>query len=135
MPRWQNHVGALMPRFLRDHRVDGTVVFPASGYVELMLAAARETLGEMPWEIESIVFHDALVLSQDSLTVIETSIDPTRGSIEIASRPRASQAHRFAERALQLARPLGLTDVIAGTARARAQNASGLITDHRGGRR
>ena len=56
-----------------------------SGYSQL------ETLGEMPWEIESVVFHDALVLSPDTLTVIETSIDPVRGLVEIASRPRANR--------------------------------------------
>src|SRR5262249_11311683 len=36
-PRWQAHIGARMPRFLDDHRIDGATVFPASAYVEQML--------------------------------------------------------------------------------------------------
>jgi amino acid adenylation domain-containing protein len=85
-PRWQAHIGARMPRFLGDHRIDGATVFPASAYVEQMLAAARETLGEPPWELEGIVFHDALALPDEGLMQIETSIAAERGAIEIASR-------------------------------------------------
>ena len=87
-PRWQAHITAKSPRYLKDHRVDGTVVFPASGYVELCLAAARETLGEGVWEIEAISFHDALVLPGNDVVVIETSVDPGQGRVEILSRAR-----------------------------------------------
>jgi amino acid adenylation domain-containing protein len=87
-PRWQAHIGAESPRFLSDHRVDGSVVFPASGYVELALAAAREVLPEAPYEIESMAFHDALVLAPQAVAIIETSIDPEQGTIKVASRIR-----------------------------------------------
>ena len=87
-PRWQSHVSAAMPRFLGDHQVDGAVVFPAAGYVELMLAAAREALGEAPWEIEALSFHDALVLTSDTIVLLETSLELERGTIVIASQPR-----------------------------------------------
>ncbi|MBI3434538.1 MAG: amino acid adenylation domain-containing protein, partial [Proteobacteria bacterium] len=90
-PRWQALISAAMPRYLGDHRVEGAVVFPAAGYVELCLAAARESLGAMPWEIEQIVFHDALVLGAEGSAFIETSVDMTRGTIEIASRMRGQE--------------------------------------------
>jgi amino acid adenylation domain-containing protein len=85
-PRWQAHIGARMPRFLGDHRIDGATVFPASAYVEQMLATARETLGEPPWELEGIVFHDALLLPDEGRVQVETSFATERGAIEIASR-------------------------------------------------
>ncbi|MGH6771548.1 MAG: amino acid adenylation domain-containing protein [Xanthobacteraceae bacterium] len=88
VPRWQAHFNADMPRFLGDHRVDGTTVFPAAGYVELCLAAARETLGPGPWEIESIAFHDALILTPNVFVVVETSVDPERGKVAVLSRTR-----------------------------------------------
>src|SRR5262249_9817009 len=40
-PIWQSEIDANSPRCLQDHRIDGAVLFPAAGYVELMLAAAR----------------------------------------------------------------------------------------------
>src|SRR5437660_11744488 len=91
-PRWQAHIGARVPRFLGDHRIDGATVFPAAAYVEQMLATARETLGDPPWEIESVVFHDALVLSDEDVVQVETSIAPDRGAIEIASRAKGEAA-------------------------------------------
>jgi amino acid adenylation domain-containing protein len=87
-PSWQAHVGARMPRFLGDHRIDDAMVFPAAAYVEQMLATARETLGDAPWEIEGVVFHEALVLPAEDLVQLETSIAPERGAIEIASRSK-----------------------------------------------
>ena len=63
-------------------------MFPASGYVELCLAAARETFGEGVWEIELVSFHDALVLPSNGVVVIETSVDPRQGRVEILSRAR-----------------------------------------------
>lgn len=88
-PRWQAHISADTPGYLADHRVDGTVVFPAAGYVELCLAAACETLGAGTWELESIAFHDALFLpTGGNIVVIETSVDPKQGKVEILSRLR-----------------------------------------------
>ncbi len=87
-PTWQAHVSSKMPRFLGDHSVGGTVVFPAAGYVELILAAGHELLGELPWEIEDISFHDALVLAPQSSALLQTSVDMGRGVVEVTSRFR-----------------------------------------------
>jgi amino acid adenylation domain-containing protein len=87
-PIWQSSVSTNTPSFLSDHIVNGSVVFPAAGYVELILAAARESLAEGPWELESVAFHDALVLAPDAIVFLQTSIDPQRGIVEIKSRQR-----------------------------------------------
>jgi acyl transferase domain-containing protein len=44
-PIWQSEIDANCPRYLQDHRIDGAVLFPTTGYVELILAAARQVLG------------------------------------------------------------------------------------------
>ena len=87
-PTWQSSVSTNTPSFLSDHIVNGSVVFPAAGYVELILAAARESLAEAPWELESIAFHDAMVLAPDVIVFLQTSIDPQRGIVEVRSRQR-----------------------------------------------
>ena len=87
-PTWQSSVTANTPSFLADHVVNGSVVFPAAGYVELILAAAHQSLAEVPVEIESVAFHDALVLARDVVVFLQTSIDPQRGTVEIRSRER-----------------------------------------------
>src|SRR5262249_51900814 len=82
------YINADTPGFLQDHVVNGSAVFPAAGYVELMLAAARETLAEPTWELERVEFHDALVLSDDDIVIVQTSVDEARHIVEIKSRIR-----------------------------------------------
>ena len=88
VPSWQAHISAEAPSFLVDHVVNGSAVFPAAGYVELMLAAAHETLPEQAWELEEIAFHDALILSDESIAFVQTSVDTGRGIVEVKSRTR-----------------------------------------------
>jgi amino acid adenylation domain-containing protein len=88
VPSWQAHISAEAPSYLVDHVVNGSAVFPAAGYVELMLAAARETLPDQAWELEEIAFHDALILSEDAIQFVQTSVDTGRGIVEIKSRMR-----------------------------------------------
>ena len=81
-PVWQARISSERQRFLKDHRIDGSIVFPAAGYVELMLAAAREHLSNAPWELEGISFVSLLSLTADATAVLETSLDSERGRIE-----------------------------------------------------
>jgi acyl transferase domain-containing protein/acyl carrier protein len=87
---WQTEVGHTMPRYLADHRIGEAIVFPAAGYVELMLAAAKELLGDYPWTMESITFDEALILEPNNSVFIETSADD-RGFIRISSCPRGEK--------------------------------------------
>ena len=89
-PLWQSEIDANSPRYLRDHRIDGAVLFPAAGYVELMLAAARQVLGEGRLEVEAISFHEALFLTAETPTLIETSLDQARGMVRVRSRQRGA---------------------------------------------
>ncbi len=89
-PIWQSEIDANAPRYLHDHQIEGAVVFPAAGYVELMLAAARETLGSGPHEIEAIAFHEALFLNAETPTLLETSVDEVRGIVRVLSRHRGA---------------------------------------------
>ena len=61
-PTWQTRLDLEALPFLRDHRVEGHVVFPAAGYVEMALAAARVLFGDGPCVLEDADFHKTLVL-------------------------------------------------------------------------
>lgn len=87
-PIWQSEIDASSPAYLLDHKIEGSVVFPAAGYVETILAATREIFGEMPHELEQIAFHEALALSRDVPTLLETSFDEARGIVMVRSRHR-----------------------------------------------
>jgi acyl transferase domain-containing protein len=89
---WQSDIDLNSPSYLQDHRIDGAAVFPAAGYVELMLAAARETVGSGPYEIEEIAFYEALLVSPDLSIELETSVDEARGIVRVLSRQRAADA-------------------------------------------
>jgi amino acid adenylation domain-containing protein len=89
-PLWQSEIDANSPRYLQDHQIDGAVLFPATGYVELILAAARQVLGEGRLEVEAISFHEALFLSAETSTLIETSLDQARGIVRVRSRQRGA---------------------------------------------
>lgn len=89
-PQWQAEIDTHTPAYLRDHRVNGAIVFPASAYVELMLAAAREVFGDANCEVEQIEFQDALSLNGEESVFVETAVDPKTGSVQVRSRTRDS---------------------------------------------
>ena len=58
--------------------------------------ASREAepavVGEGPWEIEDISFHDALVLTADTSVQLQVNADAGRGVVQVMSRPRSRAA-------------------------------------------
>ena len=54
---------------LNHHLIDSHVIFPAAGYIEMALAAAREHFGNGAHVIRDLVFHGPLILSSVPRTV------------------------------------------------------------------
>jgi myxalamid-type polyketide synthase MxaB len=78
------------PRFLHDHRVFGSTVFPAAGYVELALAAVTEVCGDRPG-LKNIVIHTPLVLRSGSPSVVQTRVEQNAGESHVQIRSRADE--------------------------------------------
>ncbi|HEY3749713.1 MAG TPA: type I polyketide synthase [Pseudonocardiaceae bacterium] len=61
------------PGYLADHRVGGQVVFPAAGFIELLVAALDAVRGDTRRPIRDLVIHEALFLS-DTPTTVHTRV-------------------------------------------------------------
>jgi acyl transferase domain-containing protein/acyl carrier protein len=62
-------VSAGKPAYLVDHQVGGQVVFPAAGFVEMLLAALDAVHGDSGVPIRDLTIHEALFLSDDESTL------------------------------------------------------------------
>jgi len=77
--------------WLKDHRVVGDIVFPAAGFVEMMIAAVRDHAGPGPVELTSIHFREALSIKANGTVSTTTYFDPVTGKIEIYARARDTE--------------------------------------------
>jgi acyl transferase domain-containing protein/acyl carrier protein len=84
---WENALDINQLRYLRDHVVQGAILFPAAGYVELGLAAARRTLGDGVLEIEDFEILRPLAIPAHADPILQVAIDARDGTFEVRSRP------------------------------------------------
>ncbi len=61
---WAMELGAEQPPYLKDHRVQEAIVFPAAAYLDWVLGAAQEAFGPGAWVLEGVRFDEALVVSE-----------------------------------------------------------------------
>src|SRR5262249_41988212 len=72
-------VGELSARrlpYLRDHRVQGSVVLPGAAYLEMALAAAAEVFGQGTHTLENIAFQQAFFLSDKQPHTVQLILSP-----------------------------------------------------------
>ncbi|MEM7270932.1 MAG: type I polyketide synthase, partial [Pseudomonadota bacterium] len=74
--------------WLKDHVVDGAVVFPAAGYLEMAMAAGCELFGLA--ELSEFEILRPIVLEKGGAVDTRVSVDQSTGAIRIESRRRLS---------------------------------------------
>ncbi|WP_424890809.1 SDR family NAD(P)-dependent oxidoreductase [Streptomyces sp. XH2] len=86
-PTWHTAVERTRTPWLADHRVAGSVVMPATGFVELALAAGREAFGGAA-ELGDLEITRALPLTWDAAMDVrlQTSLSDEDGIVRVASR-------------------------------------------------
>ena len=52
--------------YLRDHQVDGEIIFPATGYLQLAWAVAQEQMNHQEFFLEDLHFDAPLIFKQKS---------------------------------------------------------------------
>ncbi|HEV2521761.1 MAG TPA: SDR family NAD(P)-dependent oxidoreductase [Candidatus Acidoferrales bacterium] len=99
MPQFQSKIGVKTLPYLNDHRVQGSVIFPAAAYLEMARAASEELLGAGTQVISSVVFQEALLLPAAETRSLQLVASPASGgsaSFQIyssGSNPESSNEH------------------------------------------
>ncbi|MFI1801224.1 SDR family NAD(P)-dependent oxidoreductase [Streptomyces sp. NPDC020379] len=95
-PTWHTPVERTRTPWLADHRVAGSVVMPATAYVELALAAGQQVFGG-PVELDDLEITRALPLSWDTAMDVrlQTSLCDEDGIVRVASRTGDSGGWRL----------------------------------------
>ncbi len=86
---WNNVIDAGLQPWLADHKVDGAIVFPAAGYVEMALAAGCQTFGTA--ELSEFEILRPMVLQDGASVETRVSLDLSSGQVRIESRRRLSE--------------------------------------------
>ncbi|HEY6097924.1 MAG TPA: acyltransferase domain-containing protein, partial [Anaeromyxobacter sp.] len=83
-------VRADRPSFLADHTIHGTVVFPATAYLEAVRVAAAGILGSADLDLEQVTIRQPMVLEPGAGRVVQVIVAPPAAeavSVEVFSRP------------------------------------------------
>ncbi|WPO70375.1 SDR family NAD(P)-dependent oxidoreductase [Streptomyces sp. KN37] len=109
-PAWHGVLSTVRTPWLSEHRVGRTTVFPATGYLEVALAAGRQLLDTTVLEVTDLSIVSACVLPGDDSTeelMLQTGVEPRTGTVTIASRTGsdAPWRHHAQGRVRRLLRP------------------------------
>ncbi len=74
--------------YLQDHRVDGTIVVPASALIDMALSVGSELFGPGPIELDEFDILKALTFADDETRELSTRYSSQADTIEIWSRRR-----------------------------------------------
>jgi acyl transferase domain-containing protein/NADPH:quinone reductase-like Zn-dependent oxidoreductase/SAM-dependent methyltransferase/acyl carrier protein len=87
MPTWTSGVDARHMAFLKDHKVENLVVFPATAFIEMVLEAGTQFFNGRPFVIEDLEIRKPLILPDPvSGLHMELSYDPNEHTFSIQSR-------------------------------------------------
>ncbi|KOG85677.1 hypothetical protein ADK38_35335, partial [Streptomyces varsoviensis] len=97
---WQGSVEPVLVPWLSGHRVGGSVVMPATAYLEMALAAGREAL-DTAVEVEHMDISNALVVPWPDAggTSVQASLNPDDGTFCLTSTTENSGQTRSHARA------------------------------------
>lgn len=87
---WRGTISTDRLPFLADHKVENAVVFPAAGFVEMVLAAGAALYPGKPLELSNLDIVAAMVLDGTSEREVRTALIAPH-TLLISSRPRLSE--------------------------------------------
>jgi hybrid polyketide synthase/nonribosomal peptide synthetase FtdB len=86
-PTWEAKLDAEAMPYLRDHRIQGSVLFPAAGYLEMATQAVRAMTGGGEATLARIELRKALFLPGDEARTVQLSFSPEGGAFTVATAP------------------------------------------------
>ena len=86
-PTWSVHLDGRQMAFLKDHRVENMVMFPAAAFVEMVLEAGVQVFEGRPFVVEDFEIRKPLILPDPvSGVLLELSYDPAERTFVIQSK-------------------------------------------------
>ena len=85
----ESHLSAAALPWLKDHQVFEKIVLPGTAYLEMALAAAKESLGSETVAIKGMDIREAMVIEEDAIQKVQIVVTPEGGNeatFQIASR-------------------------------------------------
>ncbi|MBK3562672.1 type I polyketide synthase [Streptomyces sp. MBT62] len=81
---WQGPLDLADNGYLRDHRIQDTVILPGTAHLELVASAARTVLGTSPLSVSDVRYHRALFLDESGPAVqVKVTVTPREdGSLD-----------------------------------------------------
>lgn len=90
--RWINHLSVSRMPWLKDHRVDGAVILPGAGVIDMALSALRARCPDAAvLEINDLELLRPVLLDDARETQLELGAD---GAVTLSSRPRLDEEAR-----------------------------------------
>ncbi|MDR3636765.1 MAG: beta-ketoacyl synthase N-terminal-like domain-containing protein, partial [Isosphaeraceae bacterium] len=86
-PAWEARLDLRSSAYLSDHRVRQGVILPATAYLELAFAAAREAYGEVGCSLREVVLANPCFLTPDEPLWVHSTFDPQAGTFQVHTRP------------------------------------------------
>lgn len=85
-PIWGGNFNGNWQTWLPDHKVQGQIIVPGTAFIEMAVAAAKETFGAGPYVIEDLKLLKACFLAKDMSRTSETIYNEVDSSFNISSR-------------------------------------------------
>lgn len=86
-PTWITRLDGRHMAFLKDHRVENLIIFPAAGFVEMVLEAGTQLFEGRPFVVEDFEIRKPLILPDPpSGLLMELTYDPTERTFTVQSR-------------------------------------------------
>lgn len=79
MPQFHSKIGMENVGYLKDHKVQGSIVFPAAAYLEMACAASTELFGSGSPVVSSVAFQEALILPASGARTLQLVASPASG--------------------------------------------------------
>ncbi|MFP4441291.1 MAG: acyltransferase domain-containing protein, partial [Chloroflexaceae bacterium] len=92
---WEAELRSTSLPYLRDHRVQGSVVVPAAAYLEIALAAANAAYGSGAHAVGQMEFSQMLLLDEQTTQIVQVALTEDAdgmASVQIAARPSTAAA-------------------------------------------
>lgn len=91
-PAWETLLDIEKQPYLNDHRIQGNVLFPAAGYIEMAAQAMKDLTGDTCAVIADVKLHKALYLPEADTKPVQFNFDSDSAHFTIATTPNGEQA-------------------------------------------